>query len=91
MGTGELKPTRKDILLRIAELFSEVTGLPSDGIGESSTFESDLKLESVKFVELHVAIEEEFDIELDPVELVELNDLGTISTYLYSIIQEGRA
>ena len=88
MGRPGRKPTREDIAIRIAELISEVTGLPCEGIDESSTLESDLQMESVKFVELHVAIEEEFDIEIDPVEVVELNQLGAISEYVHSIVQD---
>jgi acyl carrier protein len=47
-------------------------------------------MESLKFVELQVAIEDEFDIELDPIHIVELNRLGDIIDYIHDCIQAKR-
>jgi acyl carrier protein len=75
-----------DVVARIARLASEIVGVRIDEISESSTLESDLKMESVTFVELQVAIEEEFGIEIDPIEVVELNEFGKICEYVHRLV-----
>ena len=42
-------------------------------------------MESVAFVELQVAIEDEYAIEIDPIRIVELNEFGAIGDYVYSL------
>jgi len=46
-------------------------------------------MESVAFIEIQVALEEELDIEIDPVEILELNELNAIIEYLYERTRVG--
>ena len=60
----------------------EELGIPKEQITDSATISDDLGLESVAFVELQVALEDELGIEIDPVRVVELNELSAIVRYL---------
>jgi len=57
-------------------------GVPAEQITQSATIADDLGLESVAFVELQVALEDELGIEIDPIRVVELNQLAAIVQYL---------
>ena len=76
--------TREAVRVRVASLIGEITGIDASSITERSGFDSELRMESVAFVELQVAIEEEYDIELDPIELVERGYFGPIVDYIFS-------
>lgn len=76
-------PTRLDVRDRMAALIAEIAKIPLEKIVESATIDGDLRLESVHFVELQVALEEEYLIELDPIEVVELNQFGAIVDYVH--------
>lgn len=57
-------------------------GVPAEQIVPSATIADDLGLESVAFVELQVTLEDELGIEIDPIQVVELNELSAIVAYL---------
>ena len=57
-------------------------GVPAEQITQNATIGDDLGLESVAFVELQVALEDELGIEIDPIRVVELNELSAIVQYL---------
>ncbi|HYD47676.1 MAG TPA: acyl carrier protein [Terriglobales bacterium] len=82
--------SRDYVYRRVAQLLHEIVGTPLEDINEDITVDEDLQMTSVIFVELHVAIEEELDTELDPIEVVELNRLGDIVDYMYERALETR-
>jgi acyl carrier protein len=57
-------------------------GVAPERITREATIADDLGLESVAFVELQVALEDELGIEIDPIRVVELNQLSAIVGYL---------
>ena len=61
-------------------------GVPEDKLHDDARISTDLNLESVAFVELQVALEDELDVELDPVKVVELDQLSAIAQYLDSLL-----
>jgi acyl carrier protein len=65
----------------------EITGIPLDVLTEDATIDRDVRMESVAFVELQVALEDDYGIELDAVEMVELNRLGAIVDYLHGLTE----
>lgn len=67
---------------RLLVLTLEELGIPKEQITDSATISDDLRLESVAFVELQVALEDELGIEIDPVRVVELDELTAIVRYL---------
>jgi|GEM_PF-1721133 len=68
---------------RARELVHEITGLPLEEITDDASFDTALAMESVQLVELQVALEEEFQTELDPIYMIELNRFGDIAEYIY--------
>lgn len=60
-------------------------GVPEEKISPSATITDDLELESVAFVELQVALEDELGIEIDPIAVVELAQLSAIVDYLCAL------
>jgi len=68
---------------RVRQLVHEITGLPLEDITDDASFDTTLAMESVQLVELQVALEEEFQTELDPIYMIELNRFGDIAEYIY--------
>ena len=77
-------PTRDQVRGRLVSLLNEIAGIPVEQITDGATVEEDLQMQSVAFVELQVAMEEEFDILIDPLRVVELNEFSALVDYLYN-------
>lgn len=75
--------TRDEVRTRLVSLVHEIAKIPPEEVTESATLDDQIQLESVAFVELQVAIEEEFDILIDPIQVVELNEFGAIVDYIH--------
>ena len=73
--------TPEDVRRLLVSTLEEL-GIPKEQITDSATISDDLGLESVAFVELQVALEDELGIEIDPVRVVELDELSAIVRYL---------
>ena len=76
---------KKEVRELLSKLLVELAGVSSEGIHDGSTIDSDLRMESVAFLELQVALEDELGIEIDPVRVVELNELGQIADYIHTL------
>jgi len=74
--------TRAHVRDVVATLVEEIGKIPRDRIVDGATLDEALRMESVALVELQVAIEDEYDIELDPIRIVELNEFGAIADYV---------
>ena len=81
-------PSREDVREQIARLMSEIAGIPIDCATDAATLDGTLQMQSVQFVELQVAIEDEYQIEIDPIRVVELNGLGAIVEYIHDCIRQ---
>lgn len=88
MTHGQRGPTRGEVRERVARLVSEVLKIPQDHINESATVDNELQMQSISFVELQVAIEEAYDIQIDPIRIVELNAFGAIVDYIHQAAAE---
>lgn len=64
-------------------LIEEIAKIPGDSITARARVDDELKMESVAFVELCVTIEDEFQIEVDPLLVLELNEFGAIVDYVH--------
>ena len=80
---------KEDVRERLTNLISEITKIPKDFIRDTATVDDDLQMESVAFVELQVAIEDEYQIQIDPIRVVELNEFGAIVDYVHSCVVNG--
>jgi acyl carrier protein len=83
MSSGDERHGLNSVKQRARELVHEITGLPLEEITDDASFDTTLVMESVQLVELQVALEEEFQTELDPIYIIELNRFGDIAEYIY--------
>jgi len=75
--------TREAVRRKLMSLLTEIAGIPSDVITDSATVDNELQMKSVAFVELQVAIEDAYEIEIDPIQVLELNRFGAIVDYVF--------
>lgn len=85
------RPSREQVERRLVDLTTEIAKIPRQRIVKGATFKGDLRMESIAFVEIHVAMEDEYDIELDPLQVIELNEFGAIVDYVHRQILQARA
>ncbi len=71
-----------DVKQRLRHLITEIGKIPPERIVDSATVDDQLTKESVVFIELLVALEDEYQIEIDPVTVIELNEFGLIADYV---------
>ena len=88
MSHGEQGPTRAEVRERVARLVSEVLKIPQEQVSDTATVDNELQMQSISFVELQVAIEEAYDIQIDPIRIVELNAFGAIVDYIHQAAAE---
>lgn len=81
-------PTPADVRNYLTRLLCEVAQIPAEAIVDGATIDGELQMESVAFVEIQVAIEDAYDIVLDPVYLIELNEFGAIVEHIYSVCRD---
>ena len=62
--SGDTSPSPKDIADRVKKIVSDQLGKSSDEIQSDSSFVDDLGADSLDTVELVMALEEEFDLEI---------------------------
>jgi acyl carrier protein len=70
----------------VLALVSEFTRVPRDRITGMAALDGELRMESVTFVELQVAIEDTYQIEIDPIRVVQLNQFDPIIDYIYECV-----
>jgi len=87
METATPAPTRAQVRERIAGLINEIAEIPLERITDTATVDGELQMQSVAFVEVQVAIEDEYQVEIDPIQLVELNEFDAIVQYVYETIR----
>ena len=76
------------MLERIKKIIVEQLSVSEDSITEDSRFIEDLGADSLDFVELVMAIEEEFDIEINENEVDKLSTVGDAVNYVKSVLGE---
>ncbi|MFP4175755.1 MAG: acyl carrier protein [Planctomycetota bacterium] len=67
---------REEIVERVIEVVSDVLGVPEGEIAEDDEFVGDLGAESIQSLELVASFEEEFDIEMEESEALEVQTVG---------------
>jgi len=71
---------------RIRELVAEKVGVEPEDISMETSFTDDLEADSITLFELVMAIEDEFDIEVDDESIEKIETVGDIVRYLEDII-----
>ena len=72
------EPSRSQVEAQMIRLLHDIAGILPASVTPAATIENELQLQSVQFVELQVALEDEYDIELDPIQIVEKHDHSTV-------------
>ncbi len=67
---------------RIKELIADKLGVDPEDITMETSFTDDLEADSITLFELVMAIEEEFEIEIDDESIEQINTVGDIVNYL---------
>lgn len=76
-----------EILSRVKDVIGEQLGIDDlDTINSSTTFMDDLNADSLDVVELIMAFEEEFDMEIPEVEAEKISTVGDVVEYIKSNI-----
>jgi len=70
---------------RIRELVAEKVGVDPEDITMETSFADDLEADSITLFELVMAIEDEFDIEVDDESIEKIETVGDIVKYLEEI------
>ncbi|MDD2396632.1 MAG: acyl carrier protein [Tissierellia bacterium] len=70
---------------RIKELVAEKVGVDPEDISMETSFADDLEADSITLFELVMAIEDEFDIEVDDESIEKIETVGDIVKYLEDI------
>lgn len=78
-------PTREAVETCLRTLLHEIGGIPPDKITASATVEDELQMSSLAFVELQVALEEEYQVQIDPIQVVELGSFAAIVDYVHEL------
>lgn len=88
---AEEMPTRLWVRERLVTLLGEICGLSENEIRDDSTIDRELEMESVQMVELQVALEQEFDVTIDFLEVLRLNSFRRITDYIHQLTVEHAA
>jgi len=78
---------RKEILNKIIEIVVEQLGQDISVINEKSNLINDLGADSLDTVELVMAIEEEFKIDISDTESENITDIQSIVDYIQSVVK----
>lgn len=70
------------IFERVKERISEVLGIDADDITMESSFTDDLGADSLDIVELIMALEEEFDLEIPDEDAEKIQTVGDVVEYI---------
>jgi len=82
----ENPPSRHQVRDVLHHLLIDIGKIPPEKITDDACVDGELKMESVVFIEIQVALEEAFDIDIDPMQMIELNELDAIVDYLHRCV-----
>ena len=72
----------EEIFNRVKEIIVEQLGVAEDNVNEEASFIDDLGADSLDIVELIMALEEEFDIEIPDTDAEKIVTVGDVVEYL---------
>ncbi|MCQ2523185.1 MAG: acyl carrier protein [Lachnospiraceae bacterium] len=75
------------MLEKIVEIIKEQLNIDDVEITEETSFKDDLGVDSLDLLELVMAFEEEYDMELEPEELEGIHTVGDVIEYIKSNVE----
>jgi acyl carrier protein len=74
--------TDQEILAGLAEIIDEVAGVPADDVAPEKNFVEDLDIDSLSMVEIAVAAQDKFGVEIPDEQLKDLKTVQDVITYV---------
>ncbi|SDE59927.1 acyl carrier protein [Auraticoccus monumenti] len=74
--------TTEEIRTKLAEIVNQVAGVSADDVQLDKSFTDDLDVDSLSMVEIIVAVEDEFDVEVPDEEAKNLRTVGDAVAYI---------
>ena len=74
--------TEQEILAGLAEIIDEVAGVPADQVSPEKTFVDDLDIDSLSMVEIAVAAQDKFGVEIPDDQLKDLSTVQDVVNFV---------
>jgi acyl carrier protein len=74
--------TQAEILAGLAEIIDEIAGVPADEVTPDKTFVDDLDIDSLSMVEIAVAAQDKFGVEIPDDQLKDLKTVQDVIDYV---------
>ena len=74
--------TEQEILAGLGEIVEEIAGVPADEVTPTKSFVDDLDIDSLSMVEIAVAAQDKFGVELPDDQLKELVTVQDVVSYI---------
>ncbi len=74
--------TDQEILAGLAEIIEEIAGVPADEVTPNKSFVDDLDIDSLSMVEIAVAAQDKFGVEIPDDQLKDLTTVQDVVTYV---------
>ncbi len=74
--------TEQEILAGLGEIIDEIAGVPADEVTPAKSFVDDLDIDSLSMVEIAVAAQDKFGVEIPDDELKNLRTVQDVISYV---------
>jgi acyl carrier protein len=74
--------TDQEILSGLAEIIEEIAGVPADEVSPEKSFIDDLDIDSLSMVEIAVAAQDKFGVEIPDDQLKDLKTVQDVVSYV---------
>jgi len=74
--------TQEEILAGLGEIIDEIAGVPADDVTPDKTFVDDLDIDSLSMVEIAVAAQDKFGVEIPDDQLKDLKTVQDVIDYV---------
>jgi acyl carrier protein len=74
--------SQEEIRLGLAEILNEIAGIDAERIQPCASFAADLKIDSLSMVEVVVAAEERFGVDISDDDFDKLSTIGDVMDYV---------
>jgi acyl carrier protein len=74
--------TQQEILEGLSEIIDEIAGVPADEVTPDKTFVDDLDIDSLSMVEIAVAAQDKFGVEIPDDQLKDLKTVQDVIDYV---------
>jgi acyl carrier protein len=80
--TSDMAATEQDILEGLGKIINEITGIPAAEVTPEKSFVDDLDIDSLSMVEIAVAAQDEFGVEIPDDQLKNLKTVKDVLTFI---------